>query len=98
MDTGGNSTTIVFKDNEYMASTVYYMRGARSQNTLIAASNDNGVLTWKYCPPPHPNKLPCITLTTVALHGDTLDVTWSNDNRESGTMTLTRTDKGNPWQ
>lgn len=94
MDNAGNSTTIQYQDGQYVAVTNYYMLGARSQNTLISSSYANDVLTWKYCPPTKP----CITLQTVELKGDTLDVTWKNDNGETGTMTLTRTDKGNPWQ
>lgn len=93
LDNAGNSTSIQYQDGKYAAVTNYYMSGARSQNALVSSSYENGVLTWKYCPPAKP----CITMKTVSFKGDTLDVTWTDDKGESGQMTLTRTDKGSPF-
>ena len=90
MDNDSNVTTIKYQDGQYTAYVVYYMLASKAQNSLISTSYENGVLTWKYCPPAKP----CITMQTVSFNGDTLDVTWTNDKGESGTMTLTRTDKG----
>jgi len=90
LDNDNNATTIKYQNGEYVAVMNYDMFASASQNTLVSSSYENGVLTWKYCPPAKP----CITMQTVAFHGDTLDVTWTNDNGESGQMTLTRTDKG----
>jgi hypothetical protein len=91
-DNANNVTTIQAQDDGYVAYTTYYMVASRSQNSLVSSSYENGVLTWKYCPPAKP----CITMQTVSFNGDTLDVTWTNDNGESGQMTLTRTDVGKP--
>jgi hypothetical protein len=93
LDNAGNSTTIQYQDGKYVAATTYYMSGSRSQNSLVSSSYENGVLTWKYCPPAKP----CITLQTVSFNGDTLNVNWKNENGESGQMALTRTDKGSPF-
>ena len=89
-DNAYNVTTIQFQNGQYVAITAYYMFASGSQNTLVSSSYENGVLTWMYCPPAKP----CITMTTVSFNGDTLDVTWTNANGESGQMTLTRTDHG----
>lgn len=91
-DNTKNVTTIQTQADGYVAVTNYYMGGSASQNTLISSSYESGVLTWKYCPPVKP----CITIQTVSFNGDTLDVIWTNDNGESGQMTLTRTDQGHP--
>ena len=91
-DNANNVTTIQAQDDGYVAYTTYYMFASHSQNSLVLSSYENGVLTWKYCPPAKP----CITMQTVSFNGDTLDVTWTNDNGESGQMTLTRTDVGKP--
>jgi len=93
-DDASNVTTVKYQDGEYVAVTTYYWSAASSQNTLVSSSYENGVLTWKYCPPAKP----CITMQTVSFNGDTLDVTWTNDNGESGQMTLTRTDRGYWYQ
>ena len=90
MDNDNNATTIKEQDGGYVATTVYDLEQSHSQNSLVSSSYENGVLTWKYCPPAKP----CITMQTVSFNGDTLDVTWTNDNGESGTMTLKRVDKG----
>jgi len=89
MDDDTNVTEIQFKNDQYVAVTTYYTRASSSQNSLVSSSYENGVLSWKYCPPAKP----CITMQTVSFNGDTLDVTWTNDNGESGTMTLTRSSK-----
>jgi hypothetical protein len=89
MDNANNVTEIQEQNGQYVAVTNYYTFAASSQNTLISSSYENGVLTWKYCPPAKV----CITMKSVAVHKDTLDVTWTNDNGESGTMTLTRSVK-----
>lgn len=86
MDANGNVTRIDEKDGGYEAVTNYYTITASSQNALVSSSYENDVLTWKYCPPARP----CITMHTVSFKGDTLDVTWTNDKGDSGTMTLTR--------
>jgi hypothetical protein len=91
-DNANNVTTIQAQDDGYVVYTTYYMFASHSQNSLVSSSYENGVLTWKYCPPAKP----CITMQTVSFNGDTLDVTWTNDNGESGQMTLTRTDVGKP--
>jgi hypothetical protein len=90
MDNDNNATTIKEQDGGYVATTVYDLEQSHSQNSLVSSSYENGVLTWKYCPPAKS----CITMQTVSFNGDTLDVTWTNDNGESGTMTLKRVDKG----
>jgi hypothetical protein len=89
MDNGGNVTEIVSENNQFVAVTTYYTLASSSQNSLVSSSYENGVLTWKYCPPAKP----CITVKTVSFNGDTLDVTWTNDKGESGKMTLTRSEK-----
>ena len=90
MDNANNDTEIQEQNGQYVAVTNYYTFAASSQNTLISSSYENGVLTWKYCPPAES----CITMQTVTLNGDTLDVKWTRDSGESGTMTLTRVEKG----
>jgi outer membrane biogenesis lipoprotein LolB len=92
-DNDNNVTTIQAQNSGYVAVTTYDVFQSRSQNSLVSSSYENGVLTWKYCPPAKS----CITMKTVSFKGDTLDVTWINDNGESGKMTLTRTDKGSPF-
>jgi len=92
LDDDGSATTIKFQDGQYVAVTTYYMISGNSQNSLISSSYENGVLTWKYCPPARS----CLTMQTVSFNGDTLEVNWTNDKGESGQMTLTRTDRGNP--
>jgi hypothetical protein len=89
MDNAHNVTEIQNQNGQYVAVTNYYTFAASSQNALVSSSYENGVLTWKYCPPAKP----CITMKTVSFKGDTLDVTWVNANGESGTMTLTRSIK-----
>jgi hypothetical protein len=90
MDNDDNVTTIREKDGGFMAVTNYNFRGSSAQNTLVSSAYENGVLTWKYCPPAKP----CITMQTVSFSGDTLEVKWTNANGESGTMTLKRTESG----
>jgi len=90
MDNDNNATTIKYQNGEYVAVVTYYLFASNAQNSLVSSSYENGVLTWKYCPPARP----CLTMETVAFNGDTLDVNWTNANGESGQMTLTRTDKG----
>ena len=80
MDNDDNVTTIQEKNGAFVAVTNYNFRGSSSQNTLVSSSYDNGVLTWKYCPPAKP----CITMQSVSVDGDTLEVTWKNDNGELG--------------
>lgn len=91
-DNANNVTTIQAKGDGYEATLNYYIFAANSQNTLVSSSYENGVLTWKYCPPAKP----CLTMQTVSFHGNTLEVTWTDDTGGSGRMTLTRTDKGKP--
>jgi hypothetical protein len=88
-DNNHNVTEIVYQNDQYVAVTNYYTLASSSQNALVSSSYVNGVLTWKYCPPAKP----CITMQTVSFNGDTLDVTWTNDNGESGQMTLTSSEK-----
>ena len=88
-DNANNVTEIEYQNDQYVAVTNYYTLASSSQNALVSSSYENGVLTWKYCPPAKP----CITMQTVSFNGDTLDVTWTNDNGESGQMTLTRSEK-----
>jgi len=94
LDDSGNVTTIKYQNGQYVPTSNYYMLAARSQNQLVSSSNENGVLTWEYCQ----TAKPCITLQMVAFNGDTIDVNWTKATGESGQMTLTRTDKGDPWQ
>jgi hypothetical protein len=89
-DPDNNVTTIKDQNGQFVAVTTYYLVSSHSQNSLVSSSYENGVLTWKYCPPAKS----CITMQTVSFNGDTLDVTWTNDNGESGTMTLKRVEKG----
>lgn len=91
-DDASNVTTIKAQGDGFEAVTNYYMFASHSQNTLVSSTYANGVLTWSYCPPAKP----CITMHSVSFKGDTLDVTWTDDKGGSGTMTLRRTDKGNP--
>lgn len=91
-DNANNVTTIHAEGDGFIAYTTYYMGASHSQNSLVSTSYENGVLSWRYCPPAKP----CISMQTVTFNGDTLDVTWTNDNGESGQMTLTRTDRGKP--
>ncbi len=90
MDNDNNVTTIAQSGDGYAATMVYDLEQSHSQNALISSEFSGGVLTWKYCPPAKP----CLTMQTVSFNGDTLDVSWTNDNGESGTMSLTRTEKG----
>jgi hypothetical protein len=86
MDNDNNVTKIEYQNGQYLAVTTYYTVSSSSQNSLVSSSYENGVVTWKYCPPAKV----CITMKTVSFNGDTLDVTWVNANGESGKMTLTR--------
>lgn len=88
-DNDHNVTEIVYRDGQYVAVTTYYTGASSSQNSLVSSSYENGVLTWMYCPPARP----CVTMQTVTFNGDTLDVTWTNADGQSGKMTLTRTEK-----
>ena len=89
-DTDNNVTTIQEKDGSYAAVTVYDLDQSHSQNSLVSSTYENNVLTWKYCPPAKS----CLTLQTASFNGDTLDVTWTDDQGGSGQMTLKRVDKG----
>ncbi len=89
-DDENNVTTIQEKDGSYAAVTVYDMDQSHSQNLLVSSAYENGVLTWKYCPPA---KI-CLMMQTTSFNGDALDITWTNDKGESGKMTLKRVDKG----
>jgi hypothetical protein len=89
-DPDDNVTTVKYQDGQFVAVTTYDLFQSHSQNSLVSSSYVDGALTWKYCPPAKP----CITMTTVSFNGDTLDVKWTNDNGESGTMTLKRVAKG----
>ena len=88
-DNAHNVTEIEIQDGQYVAVTNYYTVSSSSQNALVWSSYENGVLSWKYCPPARS----CITMQAVSFNGDTLDVTWTNDNGESGQMTLIRSEK-----
>ena len=88
-DNDHNVTEIEYQNDQYVAVTNYYTVSSSSQNTLVWSSYEDGVLSWMYCPPARP----CITMQAVSFNGDTLDVTWTNDNGESGQMTLTRTEQ-----
>lgn len=88
-DNDHNVTEIEYQNGQYVAVTTYYTVASSSQNSLVSSSYENGVLTWTYCPPARP----CITMQTVSFNGDTLDVTWTNANGESGKITLTRTEQ-----
>jgi hypothetical protein len=90
MDNDNNATTIQEKDGAFVAVTVYDLEQSHSQNSLVSSSWENSALTWKFCPPAKS----CITMQTTAFHGDTLDVTWKNDDGGSGSMTLKRVEKG----
>jgi hypothetical protein len=90
LDNDNNATTIKEQNGGFVAVTVYDLEQSHSQNSLVSSSYENSVLTWKYCPPAKP----CITMQTVSFNGDTLDVTWTNDKGESGTITLKRVEKG----
>jgi hypothetical protein len=89
-DPENNVTTIKEQNGQYVAATTYYLVASYSQNSLVSSTWENGVLTWKYCPPSRS----CLTLKSVSFTANTLDVTWSNDKGESGKMTLKRVDKG----
>jgi hypothetical protein len=89
-DTENNTTTINEQNGAFAAVTVYDLDQSHSQNSLVSSSYVNGVLTWKYCPPAQA----CLTVHTVSLSGNTLNVAWTNDRGESGQMTLKRVDKG----
>ncbi len=89
-DKDNNVTTIQEKDGGYVAFTVYDFDQSHSQNLLVSSAYENGVLTWKYCPPAKP----CLTMQTASFNGDTLDVTWTDDKGGSGKMTLKRVEKG----
>jgi hypothetical protein len=88
-DNDHNVTKIEYQNGQYVAVTTYYTVASSSQNSLVSSSYENSVLTWTYCPPARP----CITMQTVSFNGDTLEVTWTNANGESGQTTLTRTDQ-----
>jgi len=89
-DPDENVTTIQQQNGNYVAVTTFDLFQSHSQNSLVSSSYENGVLTWKYCPPAKP----CITLKTEAFNGNTLDVSWVDANGGSGKMTLKRVDKG----
>jgi hypothetical protein len=88
-DIDHNVTEIEYQNGQYVAVTTYYTVSSSSQNSLVWSSYENGVLSWKYCPPARP----CMTMQTVSFNGDTLEVTWKNDKGESGQMTLSRSEK-----
>ncbi len=90
MDNDNNVTTIAQQGDGFAATMVYDLEQSHSQNALISTEFTDGVLTWKYCPP----SKPCLTMQTVSFNGNTIDVTWTNDNGESGTMSLKRVEKG----
>jgi hypothetical protein len=89
-DPNNNVTTIQNQNGNYVAVTTYYLVASYSQNSLVSSSWENGVLTWKYCPPAKS----CLTMKTISFNGDTLDVSWTNADGESGKMTLKRVEKG----
>jgi hypothetical protein len=79
-------STIEKQGDQYVVVTVFDVWQTHSQNLLVSSSYSNGVLTWEYCP----LAKPCLTMKTIAFHGDTLDVNWADSNGGSGTMTLKR--------
>jgi outer membrane biogenesis lipoprotein LolB len=89
-DPDNNVTTIQSQDGQYKSVTTYYLVASYSQNSLVSSSWENGVLTWKYCPPAKA----CLTMKTVSFNGDSLEVSWTNADGESGKMTLKRVEKG----
>jgi hypothetical protein len=94
MDNDNNVTTIAAQGEGFAATMVYDLEQSHSQNALISSDYADGILTWKYCPPAKP----CLTMQTVSFNGDTLDVSWTNDNGESGTMSLQRVEEGQNYR
>ena len=89
-DPDENVTTIKSQADGFVAVTTYYLVASYSQNSLVSSSWENGVLTWKYCPP----SKSCLTVKTVSFNGNNMDVTWTNAEGKTGTMTLKRVEKG----
>jgi hypothetical protein len=83
-DTTGTYHVIVWQNGKYVVTQT--MNPSRGGNEVTSSDWSNGVLTWTYCVP----NGACVTTVTVAVHGDNLDTTWSNDQGYSGTTTMTR--------
>ena len=83
-DTSGTYHVITWQNNEYVVTTT--MNPNRGGNEVTSSTWADSVLTWVYCVPDGA----CVTTKTVSVNGDNLDTTWSNDQGQTGTTTLTR--------
>jgi hypothetical protein len=59
----------------------------RGGNELVGLNWDGSVLSWTYCVPGGA----CVTSQTISVSGDSLYVSWSNDQGISGYTTMERT-------
>ena len=83
-DTSGTYHVIAWQNNQYVVTAT--MNPNRGANEVTSSTWANGVLTWIYCVP----NGACVTTATVSVNGDNLDTTWTNDQGDSGTTTMTR--------
>ena len=88
-----NITTTVQTENGILtAVSVYDLNQPQGQNLVVSSGFAYGALIWRYC---KPDKT-CTTLSSVALHGDTMDVNATNDQGQTSPLTLKRVAKGTP--
>ncbi len=83
-ETTGTTTTISAYGDGFVAESV--INPNRGTNELTSTNWSNGVLTWTYCVP----NGACVTNQTISINGDNLEISWSNDQGDSGFSTMTR--------
>jgi hypothetical protein len=84
-DTTGTVTTIEQQGDGYVVVDV--SNPNRGGNELTDQNWDGSSLTWTYCVPDGA----CVTNQTISVSGDSLYVSWSNDQGSSGNTTMQRT-------
>jgi hypothetical protein len=88
-----NITTTVQTENGILtAVSVYDLNQPQGQNLVVSSGFAYGALIWRYC---KPDKT-CTTLSSEALHGDTMEVNATNDQGQTSPLTLKRVAKGTP--
>lgn len=83
-DTTGTYHVIEWQSGKYVVTAT--MNPERGANEVTSSDWSNGVLTWVYCV----QDGACVTTKTVSVSGDNLETTWSNDQGNSGSTTMTR--------
>jgi hypothetical protein len=76
--------TIVWQNNSYVVTSTVASDG--TSYPVTSQSWSNNVLTWTYAVPGAAK----VSFVVVSVTGDNLYTTWSNDQSNSGTETLTR--------